>query len=816
MSLPDLESYSESQIQKAVEFSSAFQLYWSLIDHQPEDYSQSLRQKRHQAWLRCVLAELYQSASSKDICQYWSDVALQLLSSACDHITDKMRSEIELSVDISLCLFAYGKLGSEELNLSSDVDLVFICQEESPSNTQILRRFQILMEDVSSWGFCFRTDFDLRPGGRMGPLIPSVEQFMDYYGNYGEAWERLAFVRLRSIWGSTKLIEETVQFAEKFTFRKHLDFALLADLKILRQRIHSQYGHRTSAGQIDLKLGVGGIRDLELFVHTLQIVHGGRDLNFRQRNTTKALENLRDKNILSQEDAQFLISHYWLLRRWENLVQAQADQQTHLLKSDFSLGPPMAKIRKAMEKCDFLVSDLLGKVDVKLKTLPSDSIEQRKWLLELGFSNSSLDQVWEEIIATTALSRQKERDETFRLRFLYLFLTELAKFSSSKDRSLFLLRDFLKATRAKATFYSLFLTKENLIAQIARIFSLSPYLASLLCSRPELIDSFIYRSQGQRENLDSQQLVQSLGENKLLSELINGTDFITFLDLKSLLERMTETADEIATALLKSVQQEMGCELEILALGKWGGRELGLRSDLDFIFVTRDEPSEVQRKAARRFFNRLTGTLQRGGALYPIDLRLKPSGLVVSSFPQLLHFLNNEAEIWERQAYFKSRFLQNLFPRVQILEACQNRPVTLGERASLTHIRNELIKTHPDSAETIDLKYCNGGLVDLEFAIQTSFLLSDVSDFSSSTLEQFERLGWSEAAQCYQFLRKVEQVYQMVVVSSTSKIELKSENFAALAEILGQNEDQFELKLRCALNDSQQLLKRLDPRRRPE
>ncbi len=809
MSLPKLNSYDPQQIQKASEFSSAFRRYWDLLQKKANSFSEELRTERHQAWLESVLAEFYQTASSQEICLHWSKAASQILNRACQSLQKEFPT-------LNLCLFAYGKLGAEELNLSSDVDLVFICTEEQPQNLLFLRRFQALMEELSAWGFCFRTDFDLRPGGRMGPLVPTSDQFVDYYGNYGEAWERLAFVRLQPIWGDKDLIGTVSQFSQKFSFRKHLDFSLLADLKSLRQRIHSQYQHRTLADQLDLKLGVGGIRDLELFVHALQIVHGGRDTELRHKQTSQALNALTGKKVLSSADGQFLLGHYWLLRRWENLVQAEDDQQTHLLKSDFSLMPPFETLKTSMSRCDQLVSDLLGKVDTGLKTLATELEDQRMWLKELGFSDLALDEVWNEIRETTALSRQKERDENFRLRFLYLFLLELAKFPNSQNRSLFLLRDFLKATRAKATFYSLFLTKENLIPEIARIFSLSPYLANLLCSRPELIDSFIYRSQSSNLNLEPDSLLAALGETKLLSELINGTEFINHLDLGQLIDRTSETADQITFALLKSVQAEMNCEIEILALGKWGGRELGLRSDLDFIFVTSEEPSESQKKAARRFFNRLTGTQQRGGSLYSIDLRLKPTGLVVSSISQLIQFLSTEAAVWERQAYLKSRFLQNRHSREDLIKACRHRALTTENKRELNHIRQELLKKNSHSKEMIDLKYDSGGLVEMEFAVQTAFLFSKLEPCPTSTLDQMQVLGWTELANCYKFVRQIEQIYQAVVISSSAKIDVKSENFAALAEILGQNESQFEVRLRSALNDSEHLLKRLDPRRGPE
>ncbi|RZK47683.1 MAG: glutamine-synthetase adenylyltransferase, partial [Pedobacter sp.] len=153
-------------------------------------------------------------------------------------------------------------------------------------------------------GFLFRVDFDLRPGGRSGPLIPTVDQFVDYYGTYGETWERLAFVRFTEIAGNQDMVSEALQFARKFTFRKHLDYTLLDDLKQLRGKIHAQHaGHDADAW--DLKLGVGGIRDIELFVHALQVIHGGKSTLLQTKGTGLALQIIQETKVLPVADSQF-------------------------------------------------------------------------------------------------------------------------------------------------------------------------------------------------------------------------------------------------------------------------------------------------------------------------------------------------------------------------------------------------------------------------------------------------------------------------------------------------------------------------------
>ncbi len=807
MGLPEISTYSEEQIQKVCQFSPSASQYFQFLKKTPTGVADNIRLKRHRAWLECTLAEYFQTANSEEICRHWSLAADDILSEVC-----------RLYAGPHLALFAYGKLGSQELNLSSDVDLVFVSNSKEHVDASFLRKFQNLIQEFTDIGFCFRNDFDLRPGGRMGPLIPTDDQFQDYYGNYGETWERLAFVRLRPIWGDQALIQNVLNFTTKFTFRKHLDYTMLSDLQSLRQRIHAQYAHRTQEEQIDLKLGVGGIRDLELFVHALQVVHGGRDSELRQRNTSEALRSLEKKNLLPTADVQFLQKHYWTLRRWENLVQADGDQQTHLLPRDFKLNPPFEELLEQMKNCDRLVSGLLGKVDRADRTIPEKEEDQIQWLKDLGFDNAVVQQIWPEIISTTVLSRQRERDENYRLRFLYLFLAELVKYPESQNRSLAMLRDFLKATRAKATFFSLFLNRENLIEQLARLFSTSPYLASLVCSRPELIDSYVYRNQSQLSMEDPQAFLDGLSEKKLLSELITGTDFLGSLDVKDLTHRMTTTADQIASDLMSLIEKETHCDLHLLALGKWGGKEMGLRSDLDFIFITKEDPTEMHLKAARKFFHRLTESHHRGGSLYSIDMRLKPSGkggLVVTSFPQLLEYLKDQAAAWERQAYLRSRFVRSDLSEKEIQKVCLERGLSPYDLKELNEIRKGLLKNSKSSEHTIDMKYGEGGLVDIELAAHSAVLLrKDI--FSQQTPEQMKDLGWDQLLTHYEFMRKIEQIHQTVVLASGAVVEFKSESFQSVALLLRESPIDLERQLRSALDDSQHLLKRLDPRRAQE
>ncbi|MEN0059159.1 MAG: glutamine-synthetase adenylyltransferase, partial [Bdellovibrio sp.] len=268
---------------------------------------EQLRQQRNEIWSRCARASQQNTDSAKNICFLWSEAADKLLEQA---FSDSFETE-------KVALFALGKLGSHELNLSSDVDILLVAEEVSSAIQSALRRFQKLLTERTFQGFVFRVDFDLRPGGRQGPLIPTLDQFKDYYGNYGETWERMAFVRLRPLCGDVSIQTDVMDFARKFSFRKHLDFTLLEDLKSLRGKIQGHYWERARNNAVDLKLGVGGIRDVELFTHALQIVHGGRNPILQIKSTSESLEKLQKAQLLPEDEARFLNDHYWNLRTLE-------------------------------------------------------------------------------------------------------------------------------------------------------------------------------------------------------------------------------------------------------------------------------------------------------------------------------------------------------------------------------------------------------------------------------------------------------------------------------------------------------------------
>lgn len=744
------------------------------------DLGARLRLEKTEDFLNVVADTHFRRRSPAEIHLNWSMTTESRLQTALMAVADGAGQR----ADPPWAVFAYGKLGSFELNLSSDVDLVWIRAPGAPEDNHGAQKLRELLADVTEWGFAHRLDFDLRAGGRLGPLVSGLDEWVDYFANFGEAWERLAFVRFRPIWGSADVTAKAMAASAKFTFRRYLDFSLMESFKELRQKIHEQNWTRSKEGQIDLKLGLGGIRDLELFVHTLQVVYGGKSQAVRVTSTTGALQELRNIGALTAPDAEFLEAHYWNMRQLENLVQAREDRQTHILVEsewrDYTPALALDELREGMRRCQELVTGFLGPVDPKRRSLPDSEDDRRHWLQGLGLREDLIESVWKPLLEQEVFSRQKDRDDRWRKVFLYQALERAAQLGLDVNELLPRLGEFVRRIRAKATLFHLLAHRPELVGHLVRLMSQSDYLGQILIHRPELLDSFIFQQRPEiGENLDGEQMHQLLRDQKLLSELRAGLDFLETGDLDAVLRRQTETADGICQEILRGLKREFHSDLEILALGKWGAGELGLASDLDFIFVSSRPPEAVDHQVARRFLTRLT----QAPTLYPVDLRLKPfggSGLLVTTWPDLHDFLAQEAPAWQRQVYLRSRTLDrdDADPRCRrVFADLAARGVSDAELAELEVIRENLIA---QNAKKDPVKFGAGGLVEIELAVQTALLFHRVTVAGPSTEAHFTALQaahaeWKKTGPAlwrnYRELRKISLLKRVAAGSNSLKIQ---------------------------------------------
>ena len=227
------------------------------------------------------------------------------------------------------CALAMGKLGASELNLSSDIDLLYLF--DGPDQHRAARLGETLTELLSN--NCFRIDLRLRPGGRSSPLVASFESALGFYQAYGQTWERAALLRARPVAGAVALGERLIAELDRFVYRRYLDFETLRQLRAMKRQIEAELG-ATGMVERNIKLGYGGIRELEFIVQALTLIYGGRDPRLRTRRTLEALERLDSLGYLATRHAQRLASAYLFLRDVEHKLQVAAGLQTHSLPAD--------------------------------------------------------------------------------------------------------------------------------------------------------------------------------------------------------------------------------------------------------------------------------------------------------------------------------------------------------------------------------------------------------------------------------------------------------------------------------------------------
>lgn len=799
VNLKKLDHYSPNQIQSAEQQCPAIGRYFVSLTQTQNRY---LKLKLT-SWLQCALATLFKTHSTAEIVKFWSLTADQILRMAW--------KESKLS-ETSTVLVGMGKLGAEELNLSSDVDLILIAPQSE--HEEILKRLRIFQKILTSQDshFILRLDFDLRPGGRFSPIVSTLEQTQNYYWTRGETWERLAWIRARHICGPQDLYDRLIEFMNPFVHRRFLDFSVLEDLRLLRRRIQNTV--QSHSDWINIKLAQGGIRDIELFTQSLSLIHGGRRPLLKTSSTSQLIQNLSSQKLLESKDGELLEEAYWIFRHQENLYQAVEDSQTHEVRAT-------PELKNLMNQVNDIVSSLLSSQSLTTY-IPSDEAEQQKWLQNKGLSKLTRNEVWPELMAQISLSGRTEKDEVLRREFLLRYLDVIEQQSLDGDLAIENLLKFIKAVKVKHSFLTLLNREPRITADLARLFSVSPYLGEMISARPQLLDSFLTQMRGDYRR-DWNDFLEDLLEERQINEWLSVASFLERLDTNTLNLNLSSCADQIAQSLLLRLNDELEGQVNILALGKWGSQELGIKSDLDFIFVTAETPTIQDFKVARKWIHSITN-LQSGGRIYDVDLRLRPSGSsgpLLTSELQLLEYLTQKTQAWERQAYLRARWLNpaKTSEGHQVRHFQSHRTLNSEDLRVLFDIRQKFHSEHASYSDW-ELKTTRGGLSEIEFTSQILALQYKIYDSNGATskllisLQKVPQLNshcLSELNSIYLSLRQIEQLWQICSHSSSLIILPESDDFKRVARVCKMSSEEFFDYYLQLIRQSRALLSNLDP-----
>jgi [glutamine synthetase] adenylyltransferase / [glutamine synthetase]-adenylyl-L-tyrosine phosphorylase len=665
-----------------------------------------LRRFKYRELLRLTVRELRSNPTPGAIGREMSALAEALVAAALSASYAELvrRFGLPVGADPDLgasgfCCLGLGKLGGEDLNYSSDIDLIFVYREDGQTlggtsgslthvqlYTKLAEATAKALSAATADGFCFRVDLNLRPQGRSGALVLSLGATLAYYEAFGRTWERSALIKARPIAGDLLLGEQLLEGLSPFVWRRSLDLSAVDELR----EIKAQIDLRGKASAPDVKLGPGGIREVEFFVSALQLLHGGKEPSLRERGTLKALRKLHSQGLVSAPDADALEEAYLFLRKVENRLQMVEERQTQdLPESDpdrlrlarslgFSgwsaLDAELSRHRRFVQQA---FSTLLGQTarnllpDEPLLALALD-VNVSPQAREEALHKRGFEQSGRAMAALERLGRVPESpfsgspsDSAPALRLL----SEVAR-TPDPDQALMHLADFLTRLRAPQSYLGLLTQLPQATRRLVNLFGQSDFLSQYFLRHPELLDALV-QSQFDRAlkepatirhelamrahrhtGSDVEERLTALRRFKNEEVLRIGlNDISNELDVPQVAAQLTALADGALDEVLFLAESEarerygeprsggVRQGLTVIGLGKLGGGELGYHSDLDLIFVYSGDGQEETSGGARgkithheyfaRLVQRLLSFLQlqlREGDLYKVDTRLRPSG----------------------------------------------------------------------------------------------------------------------------------------------------------------------------------------------
>ncbi len=763
--------------------------------------------------LRIAKRRLALTIAIADISTYWplervtetlSDLASACLSVAASFLLRELALSGAFSLpdlenpeqNSGLVILGMGKLGARELNYSSDIDLIVLYDPETvetdaPDRLQTLfvrltRRLVKLMEDRTADGYVFRTDLRLRPDPGATPIALTTFAAETYYESLGQNWERAAMIKARPVAGDIDAGERFLSWLTPFIWRKSLDFAAIQDIHAIKRQINiHKSGNRMDVPGHNIKLGRGGIREIEFFAQTQQLIWGGREPSLRSPYTLPAIKALADFGLCEDGTYQTLENSYRFLRTVEHRLQMINDEQTQTLPEDEAHLTHLA-LFMGYENCETFTDDvemhikrvheLYANLFDDAPSLGSDQNaggnlvftgadtdpETLKTIGELGFETPA---TIDTIIRGWHHGRYRATHSARAREILTELMPQLLRTiaSMSAPTATFLKFDeFLKGLPAGVQLFSMFKAQPAILTLVAEIMGKAPRLARHLAGRASVLDSVLapdFFNPPMAIDALHEDLRQQLRRSEYLEDSLNicrrWTHDHRFQVGVHRLQGLIKPADasgalsDIAQTVLQLLYPAVEADfsrihgrveaasLAVLALGKLGSREMTASSDLDLVFIydVSDEAAQSDgskplyatqyfARLGQRYINAITALTQEG-ALYEVDMRLRPSGNsgpIATTLTAFKKYHRESAWTWEHMAMTRARTVVSDPTFGPIVEAAIEQTLT-AERdpEKLLHdvadMRIRLAKEKPADG-LWSLKQMRGGMIDIEFITQ--------------------------------------------------------------------------------------------------
>ncbi len=708
-----------------------------------------------------------------------------------------------------LIVLGMGKLGGRELNFSSDIDLIFAYpnagttdgprpQDNSQFFTRLGQRLINALHSQTADGFVFRVDMRLRPFGASGALVTHFNAMEAYYQHHGREWERYALLKARVIAGDKAAGQQLLQRLEGFIYRRYLDYGSLASMREMKQLISIEAARK---GQGDnLKTGPGGIREVEFITQVFQLTYGGRDRHLRSPHLLPTLHYLGERGLLPPQASDELLAAYRFLRIAENHLQMVNDQQTHKLPEQdderirIAVGMGFddwdsfyTALNVHRERVSHHFEQVFGNeettaADPLLQSMETlwlaldghEAVDASAYLLAAGFQRP--DDSLKALRGFHDDRRIQALSEDGRGRLNRVVPTLLASVAATDnpDDTLTRLLDLLAGIARRTVYLSLLVEQPQVLEQLIRLSSASPWVGEYLAKHPILLDELISPEalyhppdrEGLQQMLAEQfERISDDDEEQVMDQLrhfkhaqvfrVAAADIVGALPVMKVSDHLSWIAEVTLEKVLALAWQKTAArhgepeyqldnerhraEFIIVGYGKLGGYELGYQSDLDIVFIHDSQGTQQHTNGERSvdnaiFFSRLAAriislltTLTAAGELYEVDTRLRPSGksgLLVSSLEAFRQYQENEAWIWEHQALVRARPVAGAAELSASFNAL--RATVLSQPRDRASLRTEVRKMRTTmwqehkvlDADFFDLKKSPGGITDIEFIVQ--------------------------------------------------------------------------------------------------
>jgi glutamate-ammonia-ligase adenylyltransferase len=630
-----------------------------------------------------------------------------------------------------MMVLAMGKHGGGELNVSSDIDLIFVYPEDGDTRAgpgqrtlsnheffiRLGKKLIGAISEIAEDGFTFRVDMALRPNGKSGPLAASLNMVEDYLIVQGREWERYAWVKARAVTGDALDIAALDAIVRPFVFRRYLDFGVIDAIRTMhaqiraevnrQERLHPERSH-------NVKLGRGGIREIEFLAQVFQLIRGGRDPALRERSTRKTLRLLAERELLPADTVDKLLDAYTFLRNLEHRLQYLEDAQTHTLPASPEDRQAVARMMGMPDEATLLarLDEQRVFVAAQFDAIFADKAADRnehadpaaamsdpengdaiaQQLAALGFDRPQ--EAATRLVATWQAPRLQTLPDASRNKLAALVNTALQQIAAvvreaglgSHAATLGRLLDFFEAIARRSAYLSLLTEYPHTLERVIRMINASGWAATFLTQHPILLDELLDdRGRGNATD-DLSALAASLaaqldaapGDTERQLDILREAHHAQLFRLLALdlagelsVERLADHLSALADLIVHEVVQRAWLTLPrrhrevprfaVIAYGKLGGKELGYVSDLDVIFLFDDDDQDAPAnyaKLAQRFITWMT-THTPAGILFDIDTALRPdgaSGMLVSSSDAFERYQRSSAWIWEHQALTRARF----------------------------------------------------------------------------------------------------------------------------------------------------------------